>query len=149
MTRTKISIYLALIFIAGAIAGGAVVMSSPETFAMRRHSPRPPHGSPEDFANHVWNRLKERLRLTDDQVAKIEPVFRAGFSEVRAIQDKSLEEVEAAIRKNHAEISAFLSDEQKAELQKMNEERQDFLKHREHRPPPPPGKASVQKSLVQ
>src|SRR5688572_30325061 len=100
MTKTKVAIYLALIFIAGAIAGGAVVMSSPETFLGGDRRPRR-HGSPEDFANHVWNGLKERLKLTDEQIKKIEPVFRAGFAEVRAIQDKSLQEVEATIRKNH------------------------------------------------
>ncbi len=136
MTKTKIAIYLALIFIAGAVAGGAIVMSSPETFSLRAHRPRPPHDNPEDFANHFWSRLKERLQLTDEQVAKIEPIFRRGFAEVRAIMDRGLQDVESAVRKNHEEISVFLTDTQKAELQRMNEERQDFLKHRGHRPPP-------------
>jgi hypothetical protein len=136
MTKTKIAIYLALIFIAGAVAGGAIVMTSPQTFLPER--PQRRHGSPEEFANHVWNRLKERLKLTEEETAKIEPIFRKGFGEVRAIQDRSLEEVEAAIRKNHEEISAFLNQEQKEELQKMNMERQDFLKHRGHKPPPDP-----------
>ena len=135
MTKTKVAIYLALIFIAGAIAGGAVVLTSPETFLPDR--PARHHGSPEDFANHIWNSLKGRLKLTNEQVTKIEPVFRAGFAEVRAIQDKSLQEVDAAIRKNHEEISLYLTPEQKDELQKMREERQNFLKHRGHRPPPP------------
>ena len=135
MTKTKVAIYLALIFIAGAIAGGAVVLSAPQTFSPERR-PRP-HFSPEEFANHLWSRMKDRLQLDDEQAKKVEPVFRAGFEAVRAIQDLSHQEVEATVRKNHEEISAFLSDTQKAELQKMNEERQDFLKHRGHRPPPP------------
>jgi hypothetical protein len=138
MTKTKISIYLALIFIAGAIAGGALVLSSPRTFS--HNGPPRGHPSPEEFANHVWNQLKDRLKLTDKQAAEIEPVFRAGFAEVRAIQDKSLQDVEAAICKNHEQISSFLTEDQKRELQKMREERQDFLKHRGHRPPPPGGR---------
>ena len=136
MTKTKIAIYLALIFVAGAIAGGAIVMSSPQTFAPDRR-PRP-HHSPEEFANHLWNKMKDRLELDPEQEKKIEPIFRSGFDAVRAIQDKSLQEVEATIRKNHEEMSALLTDKQKEELQKMNQERQDFLKHRGHRPPKAP-----------
>jgi hypothetical protein len=138
MSKTKVAVYLALIFIAGAIAGGAVVMSSPQTFLPA--PPQRPHRSPEEFANHLWDQIKDRLKLTDEQAAQIEPIFRTGFTEVRAIQDRSLQEVEAAIRKNHEEIGQLLTDDQKLELQKMNQEREEFFKKRGHRPPhrPPP-----------
>jgi Spy/CpxP family protein refolding chaperone len=139
MTKTKIAIYLALIFVAGAIAGGAVVMSTPETFSLHR---RPqPHGSPEDFANHVWKGLKERLKLTEEQAAKVEPVFRAGFEQVTKIHERSLQEVEATVRTNHEDIARFLTDEQKSELQKMAQERRLFIVKRGHKPPPPSGEA--------
>ena len=135
MTKTKIAICLALIFIAGAVTGGAIVRSSPQTFAPERR----PHTrrSPEEFANHLWNEMKGRLNLDEEQAKKVEPVFRSGFEAVRGIQDKSLQEVEAVIRKNHEEISALLNDTQKAELEKMDQERQDFFKHRRHGPPTP------------
>jgi hypothetical protein len=135
MTKTKIAICLVLIFIAGAVAGGAIVRSSPQTFAPERR----PHTrrSPEEFANHLWNEMKGRLNLNEDQEKQVEPVFRSGFEAVRSIQDKSLQEVEVVIRKNHEEISALLNDTQKAELEKMDQERQDFFKNRGHRPPSP------------
>lgn len=132
MTKTKIAICLALIFIAGAVTGGAIVRRSPQTFEPERRPHTRP--SPEEFANHLWNEMKGRLNLDEVQAGKVEPVFRSGFEAVRAIQDKSLQEVEAVIRKNHEEISALLNDTQKAELQKMDQERQDFFKHRGHRP---------------
>jgi hypothetical protein len=51
---------------------------------------------------------------------------------VREIQDRSLQEVDAAIRKNHVEIEALLTPEQRVELQKMDQERQHFfIKRRE------------------
>ncbi len=139
MTKTKVAFYLALIFLAGAIAGGAVVMSSPETFAPER--PRRPHLSPEEFADHLWNQMRDRLKLSDEQASQAEPIFRAGFAEVRSIQDRSLQEVEAAIRKNHEEIGKLLTDDQKLELQKMNQEREEFFRKRGGKPPGahPPG----------
>lgn len=133
MSKIKAAIFLALIFIAGAIAGGAVALSSPETFTGSKPS-RPRH-SPEDFANHLWNSLKERLQLDESQATRIEPIFRAGFTEVRSIQERSLSEVEEAIRRNHAEIAQLLTEDQREELQKMNQERQEFFKKRGHRPP--------------
>ena len=135
MTKSKIALYLVLIFLAGAIAGGALVLSTPRTFGLDHYQRR--HGSPEDFANFIWNKMKDRLELDADQIQKVEPIFRAGFAEVRAIQDRSLQEVEAAIRKNHEEISTLLTEKQRAELEKMNEERQEFFRKRGGKPASP------------
>ena len=128
MSRTKIVAYLALIFLAGAIAGGAIVLSTPASFGLG-HPPRR-HGSPEEFAAHIWNQMKDRLQLQEEQVARVKPIFDAGFAEVRAIQERSVQEVEAAIRKNHEEIGAHLNENQRLELEKMDQERQDFFKQR-------------------
>lgn len=126
MSRAKVALYLTLIFLAGAIAGGAVVLSTPETFGMRGHH-RPSHGSPEDFANRLWDGMKERLKLSAEQARTIEPIFRTGFAEVRSIQERSIEEVDAAIRRNQEEIATHLNDEQRAEMQKMQQERRNFM----------------------
>jgi len=139
MTKAKIAFYLTLIFLAGAIAGGAVVLSTPGTFGLFSPPKRP--GSHEDFANHIWNQMKDRLKLTEEQAAKIEPVFRKGFADVREIQDRSLQEVEAAIRRNHEEIEALVTPEQRIEMQKMDQERQNFfIKRREKGGGPMPPK---------
>lgn len=134
MSRAKVVTYLVLIFLAGAIAGGALVQSRPETFGIGR-PPRHPRPSPEEFANHIWNQMKDRLQLTEEQIPKIEPIFRAGFAEVRLIQEQSVQQVEAIIRTNHQQIAAHLTDAQRAELEKMHGERQNFLKKRSGPPP--------------
>lgn len=133
MSRAKIATYLVLIFLAGAIAGGALVRSTPETFGIGR--PHRPRFSPEEFANHIWNQMKERLQLTEDQIPKVEPIFRAGFAEVRSIQEQSVQEVEAIIRTNHQQIAEHLTEAQRAELEKMHGERQNFLMKRGGPPP--------------
>lgn len=134
MNKTKIAIYLALIFLAGAVTGATIgarfVHFGPS------HPPRRP-GDPEEFARHLFQNMKERLKLSADQAAKIEPIFRAGFEQVRSIQDKSLAQVEEAISLNHAEIASQLTEEQKSELAKMDQERKDWSRKRHHGPPPP------------
>jgi Spy/CpxP family protein refolding chaperone len=128
MSKAKVAFYLSLIFLAGAIAGGAVVLSTPKTFGL--FSPPKRSGKPEDFASFVWKQMSERLKLTEAQAAQVEPVFRKGFADVREIQEQSLQDVEAAIRKNHEEIGTLLTPEQRVELQKMGEERQKFFSKR-------------------
>ena len=93
-------------------------------------------------ANHIWNQMKDRLQLTEEQIPKIEPIFRAGFAEGRAIQEQSDEKVEAIIRANHQEISTHLTDTQRAELEKMHSERQNFLMKRGGPPSSSTNKAS-------
>ena len=129
MTKTKIAIYLVLIFVAGAVAGGAV---SYKTTA-RREPPRErgERPTPEQFAEHVFTRMSERLELSPEQMDSIRPIFMAGFKEVRDIQERSLREVEEAIQRSNARISKELTPEQQARLEEMNRERQEFFKKRE------------------
>lgn len=149
MTKTKIAIYIALIFLAGGVAGAGIAT------ALRPASMPPPHGRgpggdrpPEDFQTHLFNRLKEKLGLTPEQIAQVEPVFRKGFEEVRAIQDRGIKEVEAAVKKNHDEIARLITPEQAQKLEEMDRERQKAFRERHNRHhgpgpgpdgPPPPG----------
>ena len=129
MTRTKIALYVLLIFLAGGIAG-AGIRSAWQT------SPSPARRGPivrEDFANHIFNRMKERLQLTPDQITLIEPVFRKGIEEVRAIQDRSVKEVEATVQRNHAELARLLSPEQRQKLEEWDREREKAWRERKLR----------------
>jgi hypothetical protein len=138
MTKAKIAFYLSLIFLAGAIAGGAVVLSTPKSFGLFSPPKRP--GSHEDFANHIWNDMRSRLKLSDEQAARVEPIFRKGFSDVRDIQERSLQEVDAAIRNNHVEIETQLTAEQRLEMRKMDEERKNFFIKRKDKGAQPSGR---------
>jgi Spy/CpxP family protein refolding chaperone len=125
MTKTKIALYVALIFLAGGVTGAGVR----SMWKQPRH-PSPPVRNGEDFANHIFNRMKERLQLTPEQIARIEPVFRKGIEDVRAIQDRSVKEVEAAVKRNHKELSNLLTPEQRQKLEEWDREREKFRKGR-------------------
>lgn len=129
MNRSKIALYLSLIFIAGAIAGGAVGYKAAET-DRSRPARNERDRNPEDFGQRIFNRMTERLVLTPEQVEKVKPVFWEGFKQVRAIQDRSVQEVRDAIRANHAEIAKLLTPEQKIELEKMDREHEEFMRKR-------------------
>jgi hypothetical protein len=132
MTKTTIALYIALIFVAGGIAGAGVATAyKPAKTPPARERKGPP--SAEDFQTHIFNRMKDRLALTPDQIAKVEPVFRKGFEEVRAIQDRSIKEVEATVKRNHEEIAKLISPEQATKLEEMDREREkSFREHRGH-----------------
>jgi len=136
MTKAKITFYVVLIFLAGAVAGGAVARKA---WPPREHRPGPRRPDPEKFEDHLFGIMKERLKLTPEQIEKIEPIFHAGFKEVRTIQDKTLAQVEEAVQRNHADIAKELTAEQKNELERMDRERREFFKNHpgRHGPPPP------------
>ena len=127
MNRTRIGFYVALIFVAGAFTGAGV------NSLWRAERTRPPVVPREAFAKHIFNRIKERLELTPEQVEKVEPVFIKGFAEVRAIQDRSLKEVDAAVKRNHAEIAKLITPEQREKLEQMDREREKFHERRGRR----------------
>jgi hypothetical protein len=134
MTKAKIAFYIALIFVAGAVAGAGV-----RTFTPRPQAPQRPPRDPEAFANHIFNRIKERLELTPEQIEKVEPVFRRGFEEVRAIQDRSIKEVQAAVKRNHDEIGKLVEPAQRQKLEEMDFERDKAFRERRGRRHGPPG----------
>jgi Spy/CpxP family protein refolding chaperone len=129
MTRTKIALYIALIFLAGGITGAGI-----RSMWKQPQPPRPPMPGP-DFAKQIFNRINERLQLTPEQIEKIEPVFRKGIDEVRAIQDRSVKEVEAAVKRNHEELASLLTPEQVQKLQEWDREREKWRKGRRHNGP--------------
>lgn len=135
MTKTTIALYIALIFVAGGIAGAGVATAykpSKTPLPQRGESKKQPP-SPEEFQNHIFKRMKEKLALTPEQIEKVEPVFRKGFEEVRAIQDRSIKEVEAAVKRNHDEIGRLLTREQATKLEETDREREKSFRERHGR----------------
>jgi Spy/CpxP family protein refolding chaperone len=84
----------------------------------------------EDFQARIFNGMTNRLKLTPEEAEKIVPLFKKGFEEVRAIQDRSVKEVEATVKRNHEEIAKLLTPEQRQILEEMDREREKRHHHR-------------------
>ena len=128
MTKVRIALYVALIFIAGGVAGAG--LRSVWKPSQVQRSPMP---NRDAFAKHIFDRMQERLQLTPEQIVTIEPVFRKGWEEVRVIQDRSVKEVRAALQRNHEELAKLLTPEQRQKLEEWDQEREKAFRERRGR----------------
>lgn len=130
-SKLKISAFLLLIFLAGALSGGAIAW---KRATMHHRFPHPEGKGPGSFkwptademANFIMNDWKEKLELSDQQVDQIKPIVRSGIEYVRQIQIKSVEQVREAMSKGDAKVSEFLTPEQKNKFEEMQKERFKF-----------------------
>jgi Spy/CpxP family protein refolding chaperone len=123
LTRHKVALYLAVIFLAGAVSGAVVGWNS----AKQSRGPRHPV---KDMCDFMKKKLRDRLALTPEQMTRIDPIVERTGQEMRAVHRKTTEEIEAIIQRSNAEIAKELTADQKAEFDKMEQERQEWLKKR-------------------
>lgn len=115
LTRKKLSLYIAVIFVAGAASGSVLALRSAQK---RSHPP-----TMEKVCHQMERQLKTRLELTDEQFARIRPLLDEGAREIRQIHSRTLDEIDEAIRKNHAAMARHLTPDQQRRLEAMDAER--------------------------
>ena len=105
-SKKKIALYVALIFLAGGVAGGSIGW----TASTRQHEPRHRREFPDAkrMGEFMLRRLEERVGLTQEQVATLRPILEQSAQDIREVHGKALQEVEAVIRRTHEEIAATL-----------------------------------------
>ncbi len=81
----------------------------------------------------VVSRLKERLKLSNEQVKKIQPIIEEGVRKQAAIRQEMIQQRQATDTK----INAVLSPEQKKQFQAMKDERRERMRGRLHKPQAP------------
>ena len=123
-SKKKIALYVALIFLAGGVAGGSIGW----TASTRQHEPRHRREFPDAkrMGEFMLRRLEERVGLTQEQVATLRPILEQSAQDIREVHGKALQEVEAVIRRTHEEIAATLTPEQKIRLDEVEKERREF-----------------------
>jgi len=111
----------------------------------------PPAGAQGQMAHHMpsvddqVDHLSSKLNLTDDQKAKIKPILQDQqdqMSQLMSNPPSSREETRAKMRdihqKSSAKIRALLTDDQKAQFDKMQAERHGHMGHGGDQGAPPP-----------
>jgi Spy/CpxP family protein refolding chaperone len=125
--------YAAAIFVAGGISGGALGVYEAKSKLFS------PPGERE-MALHMRNRLRARLNLSPDQVAKIDPIIDNAASELRSIRAESWQRLNKVFEDSYAQVSAILTPEQRTRLDEMQKERrammQAHLQEGHHHPGP-------------
>jgi Spy/CpxP family protein refolding chaperone len=131
LSRTAIAIYVGLVFASGAVMGAfghsLFVVSSVSAKATK---------NPEEFRKRMVAEYKGRLKLTTEQLAKLDEIM----DEARANFEESRQKMKPVYQHIHeeqtAKIHAMLNPEQQAEYEKMIKEREERLKQQGRQPGP-------------
>ena len=135
------------IFAAGAVCGGVV--------ALRYMRPAGPWRPAERgrIAEQLLKSWTEKLKLTEEQRAKIRPILLRGDDEMRQLRSESFRAGAAVMERMHAEVAAVLTPEQRVKLQELRERFRKRFRNRSGRepaeaprpetPPPPPSEGGA------
>jgi hypothetical protein len=132
MKRTNLSvvIYVALVFLSGVLVGAV------GSGLYRAHA----HGgvesnTPEAMRRHYREDLRTRLQLSADQLTKLDAILDDTHKRFVALREKYKPEV-IAIQDAHADaIRSILDERQRAEYEKLRQERQKQESEGRRRPP--------------
>jgi len=132
MRRTTLTsvLYLALLFFCGVAVG---------VFGHRLYTLNSVNATsgnarnPEEFRRLYVAKMRSRLRLTDDQVARLGPILDETRQRHRELMDKHRPEFDAIHDEQVRKIRGMLTATQQAEYTKMLDER-DKQRQRERRP---------------
>ena len=116
LSRLQVTIYMAAIFLAGGVSGGAI-----SSRFGHRNATTPPS------SRHIQARLEHQLNLTREQVQQIQPVLKQMAQDYKAVQIESFHQMSEIISKHYEEISKFLTPEQQAKLKRMEHEGKERL----------------------
>lgn len=118
LTTKAAVVYLAGVFLVGAVAGGA------GGYAYARRQPRWP-GPPrsEDYVKVKCDRLTQELGLSADERARIEPVVRETFEKMGQLHKESNRRFDVAREESDKKLAALLDPEKRIKFEKLQRER--------------------------
>jgi hypothetical protein len=127
--------YAVAIFVAGGISGGALGV-----YETKSHLFEPQRD--QEQALRWRKRLQEKLGLTPDQMASINPIIDDGIAQLRSIRFDTMERLDKVFEDSYSKISAILTPDQRAKLDQMDKERREMMMQRwqgNHHHPGPGG----------
>lgn len=120
MSKGKIGLYLAALFLAGIVTGAF------GAFAIGRHLMMAAM-SREKMAAHWRGELQSKLNLTPAQMEKITPIINDATGEFR---NAFAGQILATISNSNARIAADLTPEQQAKFAEIEKQQQEFIRKR-------------------
>jgi hypothetical protein len=126
MKTLKLSLLIALVFLAG-VAAGVV-----GTRIAIRHWVNTAVQRPQNFQMLLERNLRWRLRLNAQQRVEVHRILTGARVQLRDLRQEYRPQVVAVLTNTEAQISAVLTPEQEARFEQMQRENQRFF------PPPEP-----------
>jgi Spy/CpxP family protein refolding chaperone len=126
--RRRAALYLAAVFLAGALAGVA------GGYAFGRRPVFRPPPSPDQMAEMIVERFTRELGLTPDQQEKLRPIARDSSTAMETLHRDTHEKVIALFQETHQRVRAFLTPDQVEKLRAF--EAREARKFGGGQPPP-------------
>ena len=120
-------IYLLLLFLSGVAVGAFGLRLYTLNSVNASVNPR----NPEEFRRRYVAEMRTRLKLTDDQVARLGPILDETRQRYHDLHEKHKPEMKAVQEDQVQKIRAILTDAQQSEYTKLLDER-ERLRQREH-----------------
>jgi len=139
--KAKLISGLAAIFVAGLVVGGSVGFqvarsNAPKTAPAERRDSKGGNRGSGDFVEKMCLRQQKDLGLSEEQLAKIKPVYEQASADLKAVNAENYERVRAIYRASHERIKPFLTTNQVQKLEeKILEREMRFKKHSQQNPP--------------
>src|SRR5690242_6141583 len=116
-----VPLYVLMVFLSGTLVGAVGYRLYSAKTVNATVTPKP---KPEEWRKHVVQEMRTRLKLSDEQVNKLQTAFDATKQSFAAYDQRSKAERKSIIEEQHQTIRSFLSDAQRAEYDKFLQERQ-------------------------
>lgn len=148
-------LFLIAVLFLGLITVAEAQRGSGERPSKTENGQRPQRMNPEERVANQTNRLKEQLKLTDEQTTKVKALLTENMEKQRAEFEKRREEMQKAreegqqmdrdkmraemqtrMEAQDKQIEALLTPEQKTKYQEIVKERSERMKERRMGPPP-------------
>jgi Spy/CpxP family protein refolding chaperone len=133
LTRWTIALYMALVFVCGGVVGAF----AHRLYTVSAVSANGTTRNPEEFRRRFLADMKTRLKLSDDQTAKMDGILEETRMQFRATRARIEPEMKKIREDQQQKISELLSPEQEAEWQKILAERQRNRQSKKRGGPPP------------
>ncbi len=133
LSRTTIALYLGLVFACGGVVGFfANRLYTATTVTANVNSGKNPP-TPEEFRKWLVGQYQTRLKLTDDQVQKLNIILDESQAQVNAIHGQMDPQLDAVRQNQITRMNLMLMPEQQTEYEKMRQERLERQKQQKQR----------------
>jgi len=113
------ALYVLLVFASGVAVGGVAHTLYTVNFVSASTSPR----TPAEYRRHLIAEMRTRLRLSEDQVSRLEPILDETRRRYQECHKKIDPETKSIQEEQTQKIRALLRDDQQTEFEKMRAER--------------------------
>jgi hypothetical protein len=118
-----VPLYVLMVFLSGALVGGmgyrlytAKVIAAPNL--------QPHHLTPEEWRKKRIEEMRNRLKLSDEQVSKVQAVYDETKQQMAAYNQRSKAELKSIHDQQTQKIHSILNQDQQVEYDKLRQERE-------------------------